>query len=151
MNYLLAAALVTILSACSSTKYHKGKFSEIENGYKLTDLRPVPKGSTDLREFALSLPILEGRDEDTINWFYEMSDPAPTQMKWELPADGAQDPATIKRLPVHTDGSQQIEVLQFNSPRETPMISVFTNAKLKRVKDGWLVLESRIETLTYEQ
>ena len=149
MRYLMSYILLAFLSACSTAEYHEGWFSEVKRGQKIRDLRPVPQDSTDLREFALSLPILEGRDEHSINWFYEMSSAAPLQQEWELPADGAQSPATIIRLPNHADGSQQIDVHQASIPAGIPMKSTSILARLKRIDSGWLVIEAEAKTKTY--
>ena len=149
MRHFIFFALLAFLSSCSTREYHNEWISEVKHGQTIPDLRPVPKGSTDLREFALSLPILEGRDTDSINWFYEMSEPAPTQQIWELPVDGAQGAATIRRLPNHSDGQQQIELECSTVPDGVPMTSDITRAKLRRTENGWLVLKSKTTPRAY--
>jgi hypothetical protein len=137
MRYLVYFILLSILSSCGTAEYGSGWISDFKKGQKIEELRHVDKNSTDLREFALSLPILEGRTTDNIDWFYRMSDPASTEQEWELPADGAQSPATLIRLPNHKDGSQQIELNVF--PLES---TEYDHYKLKRIDKGWIILRA---------
>ena len=111
-------------------------------GEVIRDLRPlVPSETTDLREMAYTLPILEARDEYSMSWSYEMSEAAPTQPRWDLPADGAQAPVTIIRLPRHQNGAQQIEVQMHPIPTHTPyQVSYF--GRLRRIEGGWVVTKA---------
>ena len=137
MRSLTFILLLLVLSACTLPQYHDKWISEGSEGEKMRDLRPVPEGSTDLREFALSLPILESRSQGSIDWYYDMSEAAPTQSTWELPTDGAQPPVTVRRLPSLKDGSQQIEI-QLH-PLESQYDEYY---QLQRIKGGWMILKT---------
>jgi len=78
-------------------------------GQMLQDIRPLSSSrNTDLREMAFTLPIIESRNN--LDWYYEESESAVSSPRWNLPADGAQDPVVLVRLPRLEDGSQQIQM-----------------------------------------
>lgn len=125
------------------TSSFDGYATGFRRGHVVKDLRPLePSDSTDLREMAFTLPIIEVRDPTSFDWFYEMSESAPTQQTWDLPADGAQAPATLVRLPQHEDGSQQIELRLFPLPAGFPPKPASYYSRLKRIDGGWLVLKA---------
>lgn len=139
-GYIFLTPLIALLTACSfSAKVENNPHPEsFKRGDVIRDERPlVPNNSTDLREMAFTLPVIESRHH--LSWYYDASDSAISANRWDLPYDGAQDPATLVRLPRHKDGSQQIE-LQY-SP--IPIGEVPTSFSiLKRIDGGWLVLKT---------
>ena len=144
-SFIFLIPLMILLTACSfSTKATNSPHPEnFKRGQVIQDERPlVPANSTDLRELAFTLPMLESQDD--LSWYYSSSDSAVSVDRWDLPHDGAQDPATLIRLPRHEDGSQQIE-LQY-SP--IPIGEVPTSFSiLKRIDGGWLVLKTWKKTV----
>lgn len=143
LHYIGLISLVFALCGCVSLSDDKEWATGFHRGQIIQDLRPLkPSQSTDLREMAFTLPIIEVRDPTTFDWFYEMSEAAPTQETWDLPADGAQAPATLVRLPRHEDGSQQIELRLFPLPTGVPPKPVSHYSRLKRIDGGWLVLKA---------
>ena len=85
---------------------------------------------------AFTLPIIESRDN--LAWYYEYSEPGVLVNRWELPADGAQDPALLVRLPKDKEGTQLIE-LQYNPIPIEDTPTYFSI--LKRINGGWKVLK----------
>jgi hypothetical protein len=137
------------------SKTHGENYEEyweiMATGKTVKDLRPVkPSDSTDLREFALSLPIQESRTESHFAFVYKHSEPAPDAKTWIHPADGAQYPAKITRLKPGDNGAQRIEV-EMGLWRGAPMTKYIHIAKLERREGGWQVLDGRLLSAKGEQ
>ena len=128
-----------VLSACASHVSSSYPYPEqFKVGQVIPDQQPLASdSSTDLREIAFTLPIIEFRDN--MDWYYQNSEDALAVDKWRVPADGIQDPAVVVRLPLHKDGSQQIE-LQYTPIPEEDNPTYFS--VLKRLDEGWVVLKT---------
>lgn len=128
-----------LLVSCSTLQQSSGDIypENFKRGQVIRDQRALSAlNRTDLREMALTLPIIESRDH--LDWYYENSSSGLLVDRWELPADGAQDPAVLIRLPQHKDGSQQVELQYDPIPiEETPTY----HSILKRIDGGWKVLK----------
>ncbi len=143
MQKLVVLLIVALLSACSVPEYHDGWISGVKRGQKIRDLRTVPKHSTDLRELSLSLPILESRDSATLDVYYELSEAAPDKDVWHLPADGAQIPVTVTRLPNDANGLQKIR-LSYSHVRDGNYAEFDSyETSLKRLEGEWEVTDHR--------
>ena len=124
-------------------KDYKDYWEIMARGEFVKDLRPVkPAHSTDLREFALSLPILETPGEFGYAFVYRFSEAAPTAATWTLPGDGAQERMEIRRLKPGPEGAQRIE-FERRLWRGAPMKVYTYYVKLERRTGGWHVLEGR--------
>ena len=130
-------------------KKHPEYWERMATGKELEDLRPVnPADTTDLRELALSLPIVETRSEAAYQYFYGSSKAAPEAGSWTLPGDGAQYPAEIRRLRPGESGRVRIEVemgLWIDTVEHRHV------ARLERRTGGWSVLEGRLFRLSDER
>lgn len=101
------------------------------------------KDSRDLRELALTLPIWESESEDSTKWVYENSSAAVDADQWITPADGAQSPVKLKRLPEAANGAQRIELWIPPSKVEPPPRNTSWTSVLRRQDEGWLVESAR--------
>ena len=149
MIRLTVAAIFMVCAACSpqeSSKQSAVPDHWFQVGEIVPDLRPIiPTDSTDLREFALALPILEVRTQETYDWIYEESSSALTSQEWRLPADGAQAPVTIYRMSNTATGAQRIRVVAATWIPIPDRSQNELSAILERLDKGWRVVDSRAD------
>ncbi len=146
--YLAIVPLIAMLG-CSApeerhTKIHQGDATSFEKGDFVPDVQPLsPSDSTDLREMALSLPILEVTRE----FVYKNSKPANEASSWDLPADGAQMQVKIKRLESSSSGAQRVQMTMGPSLKDPNLMDnpKMWVSELERAEGGWKVL-SAVET-----
>ncbi|MGJ8643365.1 MAG: hypothetical protein ACSHX9_08170 [Luteolibacter sp.] len=123
-------------------KEHPRYWERMATGKILKDLRSVkPADTTDLRELALSLPIVESRSDSAYKFVYSSSKAAPDAETWIMPGDGAQYPVAIRRLKPGEGGALRIEV-EMGLWLET--IEHRHIARLERRKGGWFVLDGKL-------
>ena len=119
-----------------ATTFKKGDF--------VPDRRPLEsKDSRDLRELALTLPIWESESDSSTRWVCENSSSAVDIDSWTTPADGAQSPVHLKRLPTSPTGAQRIEIWIPPSKVEPPPRNTSWTSVLQRRDGGWLVETAR--------
>ena len=123
-----------------ATGFFKGQF--------VRDVRPLtPPDTTDLREMALTLPILEDDSDYNTSLIYKNSKAAITTRTWDLPTDGAQPSVRIERLKPAANGAATImmtmgpSVIDANPSNPTLWVS-----RLERVSRGWRVLSATTTT-----
>jgi hypothetical protein len=132
------------LEANSPRRVNNGYATTFEKGDFVPDKRPLKsKDSRDLRELALTLPIWESESEGSTKWVYENSSAAVDVDHWTTPADGAQDPVKLKRLPEAANGAQRIEIWIPPSKVEPPPSNTSWTSVLQRRDGGWLVETAR--------
>lgn len=125
----------------SSTLVREGYAVEFTEGQFVGDVRSLKDpDSTDLRELAMTLPILES--PEALDWYYENSAPAITEDQWRLPADGAQGGVLVERLPSATNGAQRLRLTVNPIPLGVPPKGFQYVSELERREGGWLVLEA---------
>ncbi len=129
-------------------KEHPRYWETMATGNILKDLRSVkPADTTDLRELALSLPIVESRSDPAYKFVYSSSKAAPDAETWIMPGDGAQYSVEIRRLKPGEGGALRIEV-EMGLWLDT--IEHRHIARLERRKGGWLVLDGKLLRQTGE-
>lgn len=147
MNVLRLAVLTVMpmifVVGCASSPppIHEGYATEFTEGEFVRDVRPLkPQDSTDLRELAMTLPILEMPDNP--EWYYEKSAPAVTEESWNLPGDGAQAGVRVERLPRSASGAQRIRLTISPLPMGDPLQGFRYVSMLERRDGGWMILEA---------
>ena len=96
--------------------------------------------TTDLQDFAITLPIFE--TGDAIEWIESGPGAINRGDEWVIRADGAQAPVKIQRLEASSQGAQRIKVLigpSVISKESPPPIWVY---ELERSSGGWKRLKS---------
>ena len=86
-------------------RVHHGYATGFERGAIVADVRALPADSTDLREMALTLPILEDPSDHYRSLIYKHSESATSAESWDLFVDGAQSPVRVERLPLSRRGA----------------------------------------------
>ena len=117
----------------------------LAEGNTIEDVRAVePSDTTDLREFALSLPmVVRTRNDNGYKHVYNRSKAAPYANTWTMPGDGAQYPFKVRRSKPGINGEQRIE-LEMGLYRESHSKLYIHIAKLERRDEGWFVIDAKL-------
>ena len=150
MKLPIGTLILLLLASCStpSSDTTANPHTGFEGSTIVSDVRPLePADSTDLREMALTLPILEDDSEYNLSLIHKNSQAATSAKTWDLPTDGAQAPVRVERLPPSPQGAPRIKMtIGPTTVDPNPSDPTLSVSKLERVPKGWRVLSGTTST-----